>query len=63
MLPAGLIHRSDSKYNPAGGRPPRDETNHTRSPMPIDPSNENTPAHAGIRRMLASGLRGPTGYF
>jgi len=31
--------------------------------MPIDPSNENTPAHAGIRRMLASGLRGPTGYF
>ncbi|MCZ7616792.1 MAG: hypothetical protein M5U32_00245 [Myxococcota bacterium] len=62
--PGALIHRTDSKYNPTGRRRSRpatgdDETNQTRSPMPIDPMNESTPTRAGIRSTLASGLRSP----
>jgi len=68
IRPAALIHYTDPKYNRAGRRrslpaTAEDETKQTRSPMPIDPTNENTPTRAGIRRTLASGLRGPTGYF
>jgi len=66
IRPVALIHYTDSKYNPAGRRrswPAIDGegTMPTKSPMPIDPTNENTLTRAGNPAEAGRGLRNLTG--